>query len=174
MKRWLCTFLAAAFVLLLAAPARAQQTKPDEPVAVFGVAGVLDQQVERAGQLGTTGPTVGFQYRSAHQGPAGFVVEISVQPAPAQDRHPTISDSLAPFYLMSGVEVGRHRYVRVSVGFTSVATVAPIAGVAIGLESSGRGVITGLEFVTRVAGTAKSFGIMAGFQARVGGHPNPR
>ncbi len=168
--RWMC--VVAAGVLFCAAPAAAQQTTPDEPVAVFGVGGVLVQRVARDGQLSTTGPTVGFQYRSTHQGAAGFSLEISVQLSPAKDRHPLIADSLAPFYLMGGVEVGRGTYVRLSLGFTSVATVAPIAGIAVGRESRGRGPVTGLEFIARVAGTRKSFGVLAGFQARIGGRVN--
>jgi len=162
--------LVVAVCVLWAVPAVAQQATPEAEVAVFGVGGLLIQQVVRDGQLSTTAPTIGFQYRSAHESPAGFVVEISVQPSPAKDRHPSISNSLAPFYLMAGAEIGRGRYIRLSVGFTSVATVAPIAGIAVGLESRGRGLITGLEFVARIAGTSSAIGVLAGVQARIGGH----
>lgn len=174
MKTLFRTSVVAAAMLLWATSATAQQApppeKPEERVAVFGVGGVLIQQVIRDGQLSTTGPTLGFQYRSAHKSAAAFVVEISIQASPAKDRHPLIADSLAPFYLMGGAEFGRGRYVRLSAGFTSVATVAPIAGIAIGFESRGKGPITGIEFVARVAGTAKSHGVLAGVQARIGGH----
>ena len=113
------------------------------------------------------GPTLGFQFRTPRNGPAAYVFELMAQPVPAWDRHALFEDPFAPFYLAGGVEIGRKKYIRVSAGFTTVGSVAPIAGLALGLENGGR-LLTGAEFVVRMGGRPHAYGVLAGLQLRLG------
>ncbi len=121
------------------------------------------------GPANVIGPTLGFQFRTARSGAAGYVFELMAQTVPAMDRHALFEDPFAPFYLMGGVEIGRRRYIRLSAGFTTVDSMAPMAGVALGVERGGRGLLTDAEFIVRVGGRANALGVLTGVQLRIGG-----
>lgn len=169
--RWIAAIV--GFVLLRASSASAQQQTalPPEPMAVYVAGGVLSQQIVKApdhpGSFGSTGPTLGFQYRTARSGNAAFVFEIAAQLLPAHVRYPQYDDQLAPFYLLGGVEVGRRKYVRISAGFSTIDDMVPMVGLAAGFNS-GQGVLTGAEFVVRACGRPHAMGVMAGVQLRLG------
>lgn len=146
-----------------------------QPVAVFGVGGVVYQAIAHSeadpGAFNTLGPTIGFQFRTARSGSIGYVFELMADPVPARDRHKLFDDSFAPFYGMAGIEIGRRRYIRLSAGATTMDEIAPIAGIAIGFESGGSqtGLLTGAEFIVRAGGRKDAVGVFAGIQLRVGG-----
>lgn len=167
------------FVLAGASSAFAQQQAalPPEPMAVFAVGGVLSQQIVKApehpGSFGSTGPTLGFQYRTARSGAAAFVFEIAAQLLPAHVRYPQYEDQLSPFYMLGGAEFGRRKYVRISAGFSTIDDMVPMVGVAAGFNS-GQGVLTGAEFIVRACGRPHAMGILAGVQVRFGRHVEDR
>ena len=114
------------------------------------------------------GPTVGFQFRTSRDGSIAYVYELSAQFVPARVRHQTFEDPFAPFYAMGGAEFWRGRYLRLSVGFTTIDNMAPIAGLAVGIET-GTGLLTGAEVIVRVGGRPNALGVLAGVQLRIGG-----
>ena len=162
-------------MLLYAVPAFAQQ-QPTTETAVYAVGGILAQQLVRSSPdrppANNIGPTIGLQLRMDRAARAGFVFEIMAQPVSAKDRHSLYEDSFAPFYLIGGVEFGRRPYARLSAGFTTVDRMALMGGVAVGLSSGGKGLLTDAEFVIRAGGPPRAFGILAGLQVRIGGKSN--
>ena len=84
MQRWRVLIGAVCGVCLCAASARAQQ---GEPTSVYGVVGILSQQVNGAaavpGPLNRPGPTIGFQFRTAREHALGWAFEVMAQPLPA-------------------------------------------------------------------------------------------
>jgi hypothetical protein len=167
--RYICAV--ALIGLTCAVPAAAQQTT--QPTAVFAAAGIIRQQVVHGfggrREPSVIGPTLGFQLRTERRGRVGFVFEGMAQLAPAKDRRKLYEEAFAPFYLMGGFEIGRRRYIRLSGGVTTVDRAALMAGAALGVESNGRGIVTGAEVVIRVGGQPNALGVIAGIQVRVGG-----
>ncbi len=180
MRRGRELLIALVCVCACAVPASAQQTPPqaEEPTSVYGLVGLLSQQVLRTapvpGPQNLPGPTLGFQFRTSRAGQLGWVFELMAQTRPAQDRHvnglAAYNDAVAPFYMLVGAEFGRGRYVRVSGGVTTIDNVAPMAGVALGFETTHARTLSGAELVVRVGGRRNALGVLVGVQLRVGGY----
>jgi hypothetical protein len=150
---------------LLPTTAAAQSTR--EPGAAMLVAGVIYQKAifgdDSPKTAAAVGPAVGLLLRSGRSGRTAFTLEIIAQPNPPINPHYT--ESFAPFVVMGGAQIGRRTYVRLSGGVMTVTNIAPMIGLAAGIERPVGTRSVAVEGVARAGGSPGAFGGATGLQA---------
>jgi hypothetical protein len=164
-RRMLVT-VAMAGVVTGAAPVMAgAQTLREDP-ATFVVVGAVYQRAvfgdDNPKASAEVGPTIGLLFRSGRSGRSALTLEIVAQPNPPHNPH--YQESFAPIVVMAGAQMGRRTYVRLSGGVTTVTNIAPMLGIAVGIERPIRSRRIGLEVVTRAGGSPGVFGGAMGVQ----------
>lgn len=164
--RRLLVTVAFAGVLSGSIPAMAGAQTIQEAPTAFVVAGTVYQRAvfgdDSPKSSAAVGPVVGLLFRSGRSGRTALTLELIAQPNPPDNPH--YPESFAPVVAMAGVQIGRRTYVRLSGGVTTVSNIAPMLGLAVGIERQIRTRRIGLEVVTRAGGSPGVFGGGIGVQ----------